>query len=110
MLDLSKLDEAHIAERLSAELIAWLATTTRGNRPHAVPVWFAWRDPHVVVFSLPLTRKVRDLRRQPECTLALETAEVGTDVVIVEGRATMPSLDDADVRSLMDVFERSTAR
>ncbi len=105
MLDVTRPDDAHIDERLRTELIAWLATTTRGNRPHAVPVWFAWRDPHIVVFSLLSTRKVQDLQRQPECTLALESAEVGTDVVIVDGRATLPTLDDADVRAAMDVFE-----
>ncbi len=105
MLDVSRSDEAHVDERLRTEIIAWLATVTTGNRPHAVPVWFAWSDPCILIFSLTSTRKVADLRRQPECTIALESANLGTDIVIAEGSASLPSLDDATVRTLMPAFE-----
>jgi hypothetical protein len=52
-------DDAHTDARLTTEPVIWLGTTCPDGRPHHVPVWFCWRDPVVLVFSMPTTQKVR---------------------------------------------------
>ena len=103
-LDQSNTAQAHIASRLQREPLAWLGTTCRDGRPHHVPVWFAWVDPVVVVFSSPATRKVRNLSRSGVCTLTLETADLGQDVVILEGRAELRPLEDESLDPYRTTF------
>lgn len=50
-----------------------------------MPVWFWWDGETVLIFSEPATQKVRNLRRSPHVVLALDTADQGEDVVILEG-------------------------
>ncbi len=59
LLDVAHGDDRHTAERLTAEPVIWLGTVRPDGRPHHVPVWFAWHDPLVLIFSMPDTAKVR---------------------------------------------------
>ena len=87
LLDLSNPKDAHIDERLRAEPIIWLATTRPDGRPHLVPVWFFWDGETITIYSQPNNRKMRNLQHNPHVSLALNTADEGDDVVIVEGKA-----------------------
>jgi PPOX class probable F420-dependent enzyme len=87
LLDTTRDDDRHIAERLSAEPIIWLGTVRPDGRPHNVPVWFAWQDPTILVFSDPGTAKVRNMQRSAAVSLALDSADGGRDIVMAEGRA-----------------------
>jgi PPOX class probable F420-dependent enzyme len=84
---MTRSDDRHVAQRLSAEAIIWLCTVRPDGRPHNVPVWFAWHDPTMLIFSMPKTAKVGDMRRSPAVSLALDSADGGQDVVLAEGRA-----------------------
>jgi PPOX class probable F420-dependent enzyme len=87
LLDPNRADDAHTAARLSGEPVIWLGTAGSNGRPHQVPVWFCWRDPVVLIFSMAGTRKLRELERNPLVTLNLDTAAGGQDVVLAEGQA-----------------------
>ena len=87
LLDGSRPDDAHTAARLAAEPVIWLGTTCPDARPHHVPVWFCWHDPEVLVFSMPATRKMRNLRHNPQVALTLDSAAGGQDIVLADGRA-----------------------
>jgi PPOX class probable F420-dependent enzyme len=87
MPDLSPEKRAHIENRLANELIIWLATAGPDGRPHNVPVWYWWDGETVLIFSQPENRKIRNMRHQPKVVLALDTADEGEDVVIIEGEA-----------------------
>lgn len=87
LLDQNRSDDAHTNARLTAEPVIWLGTTGPDSRPHHVPVWFCWHDPEVLIFSMPATRKVRNVRRDPQVTLNLDSAAGGQDIVLAEGRA-----------------------
>ena len=89
--------DARIDARLRADLIAWLATVRYDGRPHNVPVWFWWDGETVLIFSEPDTQKVRNLRWSPHVVLALDTADQGEDVVIVEGVAELVGLPSAEL-------------
>jgi PPOX class probable F420-dependent enzyme len=87
LLDENRPDDAHTGARLAAEPVIWLGTAGPEARPHQVPVWFCWRDPEVLIFSMPATVKARHLRRNPQVALALDSAAGGQDIVLAEGRA-----------------------
>ena len=87
LLNLSNPKDAHIDERLRAEPIIWLATTRPDGRPHLVPVWFFWDGETFTIYSQPNKQKLRNLQHNANVSLALNTADDGDDVVIVEGKA-----------------------
>ena len=87
LLDGNPPDDAHTDTRLAAEPVIWLGTTGPDASPHHVPVWFCWRDPDVLIFSMPGTRELRNLQRNPRVTLNLDSAASGQDIVLAEGRA-----------------------
>jgi len=89
MLDLSTEKDAHVARRLREDQIAWLGTVRPDGRPHLVPVWFLWDGDTVLVYSQPDNQKVRNLRANPQVTLAIDDTKGGGDVVLVEGEATL---------------------
>jgi PPOX class probable F420-dependent enzyme len=102
MLDASRPYDAHIDQRLRTEPIIWLTTASASGAPHMVPMWFLWDGSVVLLFSLPNTRKLRDIAANPAVVLALEPADQGYDVVIVEGKATL--LGDPIITGLMPEF------
>jgi PPOX class probable F420-dependent enzyme len=95
LLDRNRPDDAHTDARLATEPVIWLGTTGRSGRPHHVPVWFCWRDPDVLIFSMPATRKLRNLRDNPQVSLTLDSADNGQDIVLAEGRARLNGIDTA---------------
>jgi PPOX class probable F420-dependent enzyme len=101
-LDLTLRHHAHIDRRLRTEPIIWLGTTRPDGRPHLVPVWFLWDGSTVLIFSLPDTQKVRNLRHNPTALLALNAADQGYDIVLLEGRASF--VNDPSVRGTMPAF------
>ena len=108
MLDLSRERDAHIDRRLRAEPIIWLSTARPDGRPHLVPVWFLWDGRTILIFSEPGAQKVRNLQHSRYVVLALDTADEGEDVVIVEGEATL--LQDGTVDSTLPAYAEKYAR
>jgi len=96
--------ERHVGARLDHEPTIWLGTVSASGRPHTVPVWFIWKDPKVTIFSQPATAKLGHLRANGAVSLALDSAQGGTDIVLGEGRAELKSLDQ--VRDLLPTFAR----
>ena len=94
MLDTTDPAQQRFADRLTTDAIVWLGSTRPDGRPHHVPIWFAWRDPLVLLFTQPRSQKVRNVEANPAVTLTLDSAAGGKDVVIVEGRARL--IDDVD--------------
>jgi hypothetical protein len=81
-----------VDERLRAAKHYWLATVRPDGTPHSVPRWGVWVDGRFYYDGAPTTRHVRNLEKNPACTLTLES---GTEVVIVEGVSTATSADPA---------------
>ncbi len=87
LLDLTKPRDAHIDERLHKEIMIWLSTVRPNGHPHLVPVWFLWDGETILIFSQPKTQKVRNLQHNLNVMLALDTARLGGDIVMIEGKA-----------------------
>jgi PPOX class probable F420-dependent enzyme len=87
MLDLRDPKGAHIDARLRAEPIIWLSSVRPDGSPHLVPVWFLWDGAAILIFSKPRAQKVRNLRHNPQVMLALDSADEGEDIVLLNGLA-----------------------
>lgn len=62
----------------------WLATVGPDGSPHMTPVWGMW-DGSALWFSCGIrSRKSRNLRRDPRCTVSTESAD---NPIVVEGKA-----------------------
>jgi PPOX class probable F420-dependent enzyme len=75
-------DEA--ARRLNSTRNFWLATVRPDGRPHVMAVWAVWLDDALWFSSSLRSRKIRNLRENPRCTLTCEDAE---HPIVVEGTA-----------------------
>lgn len=113
-LDPAQPKDAHILERLSKDLIVWIASVRPDGRPHAIPVWFLWEDGGtLLMFSKP-DQKVRNLRASPNVVVAVDDTRGGEDVLGFEGTAellapgSLTNLDPAYVakyQPLLDSFK-----
>ena len=78
------LDWETVRGRLRDSRNYWLATVRPDGRPHAMPVWAVWLDDAVWFSSSLGSRKIRNLRANPACTI---TTEDGQDPVVLDGTA-----------------------
>jgi len=108
MLDLTDSKSAHIDARLRDEPIIWLSSVRPDGRAHLVPVWFWWDGATILIFSKPAAQKVRNLRHNPQVMLALDSADAGEDIVLLEGRAELLG-DDAPQSTLPEYAEKYAA-
>ena len=74
---------ARLVDRMRSAYVYWVATSSPGGRPHAIPVWGVWLDGTLYFSNGANTRTGRNLAANPNVTVHLESGE---DVVIVEGR------------------------
>ncbi len=78
------LDWSDVVERLVSSDQYWMATTRPDGRPHVVPRWGVWLDDRLYYDGSPQTLHVKNLTRNPACSLHLES---GWEVVIVDGES-----------------------
>lgn len=73
--------------RLESEQVGWLGTIGRDGFPHAVPIWFLWRDGRALILSEPTTAKVRNIRADDRVLLHLEAGDDGEQLTVLRGTA-----------------------
>jgi len=89
---------AWAVQRLAASHDYWLATTPSDGRPHLMPVWAVWLEDALWFSCSNGSRKTRNLRGQPRCSLATDNPQ---QPVVVEGVAEVVA-DAAELRSMLD--------
>ena len=99
---------SHVEQRLHSEPILWLSSVRPDGRPHLVPVWFLWDAGRILMFSKPDNQKVRNIRTNPNVTVALEALDEGEDIVVIEGTATL--LEDSGLASTLPAFATKYAK
>lgn len=73
-----------VAARFAASHDYWVASRRPDGSPHVMPVWGVW-DGRAFWFSSAVpSRKVRNLRAEPRCSVAADDAK---DAVILDGVA-----------------------
>lgn len=80
-------DLDHAGRRLRDDLIIWLTTVNHQGQPQTSPVWFWWDGETVVLFSMPRSPKVANIRANAKVSLNLDGNGQGGDIVSIEGIA-----------------------
>jgi PPOX class probable F420-dependent enzyme len=84
-------------ERLTTSRNYWLSSRDPEGRPHLMPVWGMWLDESLWFSSANASRKARNLRRDPRCSMSTENP---LEPVVLEGVAEVIS-DEADLLRLL---------
>lgn len=96
---------ARALRRLETEQVAWFGTIGRDGYPHAVPIWFLWRDGRALIMSEPETAKVRNLRAHDRVLLHLEAGADGEQLTVLRGTAAIsPEPSSAWVERIGDAY------
>jgi nitroimidazol reductase NimA-like FMN-containing flavoprotein (pyridoxamine 5'-phosphate oxidase superfamily) len=80
--------KALIESVLVEPVLARLATTNpKTLQPHVVPVWFMWEEGSVWISSFVSTRKIRELEKNPQGAVLIESKQQGgkLQAVLLEG-------------------------
>jgi PPOX class probable F420-dependent enzyme len=64
-----------VAAFLAEEKTVTCATIARDGRPHLMPLWYVLRDGDVWAWTYAKSQKVRNLERDPRCTLQVEAGQ-----------------------------------
>jgi len=73
---------AEAAAFLDAGRTVTCATLMRDGRPHLMPLWYVLRDGELWAWTYAKSQKVRNLERDPRCTLQVES---GTEYAELRG-------------------------
>lgn len=82
------LTRQEIDDFLSEPHIAVVSTASAEGEPHAMPIWYLWRDGKVLFHTGPDSKKMRNLRANPRIVVTVDTKQAPYKVVVVEGTAT----------------------
>ncbi|HSB65595.1 MAG TPA: pyridoxamine 5'-phosphate oxidase family protein [Anaerolineales bacterium] len=95
MANATRSDRKALIEAVLAEpVLARLATTNpKTMQPHVVPVWFMWDGSNVWVSSFVSTRKIRELKHNPQGAVLIESKQEGSKLtaVLLEGAVELVS-------------------
>ena len=92
------MSDGEVADFLAASKTVSCATIAHDGRPHLMPLWYVLRDGELWAWTYAKSQKVRNLERDPRCTLQVET---GTEYA--ELRGVMLDCDAVIHRELDDV-------
>ena len=92
-------------ERLASSHDYWVATVDTDGQPAVMPVWGAWLEDALWFSSSPGSRRARNLKRAPRCTVTTDNA---LEPVVLEGSAellTEPSAVESFTRACNAKYE-----
>jgi nitroimidazol reductase NimA-like FMN-containing flavoprotein (pyridoxamine 5'-phosphate oxidase superfamily) len=96
MANIIQSDRRGLIEAVLAEpVLARLATTNPSTmQPHVVPVWFMWDGSNVWISSFMSTRKIRELKHNPQGAVLIESKQEGSKLtaVLLEGTVELVSV------------------
>ncbi|MDA0169281.1 TIGR03618 family F420-dependent PPOX class oxidoreductase [Solirubrobacter taibaiensis] len=78
-----------VLDFLESERVVTVATIGRDGWPHLMPLWFVVRDGECWGWTYGKSQKVRNLERDPRCTLQVEAGESYGELrgVMIKARA-----------------------
>jgi PPOX class probable F420-dependent enzyme len=71
--DLIRMDAGELAAFLDEQRTLTLATLGRDGWPHLMPLWYAMEDSVPWAWTYAKSQKVRNLERDPRCTIQVES-------------------------------------
>lgn len=94
------LTQSELDSFLSEPNIAVVASTGPAGKPHAMPIWYAWRDGKVLFHTGGNSKKMRNLRKNPQVSVVVDTKDAPYKVAVIEGTARELPGDNALAREV----------
>ena len=76
-----------VDQLLKQTQICVLATTGPGNAPHAVPMWYLYKDGDIVITTSRASQKCKNVERNGEAMVVFDIREPPYYAVMVKGNA-----------------------
>jgi PPOX class probable F420-dependent enzyme len=89
--------EADLRAMLARPLTAVVGATNAAGAPHAVPVWFNFDGEVVEIWADTGRLWVKNLKRDPRCSLTVAEHEAPFAAVLIRGQASVLSGDPSEV-------------
>ena len=80
---------------LSEPHIAVVATSGPKGKPHAMPIWYLWRDGAVLFHTGADSKKMRNLRADPRISIVVDSKTAPYKAVVIDGTASGEAGDRA---------------
>jgi PPOX class probable F420-dependent enzyme len=97
-----------VAAFLDEQRVVTCATLGRDGWPHLMPLWYVVRDGEVWAWTYAKSQKVRNLERDPRCTLQIETGDTYDQLRGVMIKAEAVIHRDRVLELGVEIFERYT--
>ena len=88
---MSDLTPEQIAEFLERPLVAVMVTLRADGSPHAIPIWYEYRDGEFIVFTSDTFVRVKNLRRDSRAAITVSNHEAPYMYVSAEGPVSITS-------------------
>ncbi len=82
------LTPAELDEFLAQPHVAVVATASPAGAPHAMPIWYLWRDGRVLFHTGESSRKMRNLNKNNRISVVVDSKVAPYKVAVIEGIAT----------------------
>ena len=82
---MSDMTPEQMAEFLERPLVAVYVTLRANGSPHAIPVWYEYRDGDFLVFTSSTFQRVKNLERDSRAAITISTHDVPYMYVSAEG-------------------------
>ena len=80
--------------------IAIVATASPAAVPHAMPIWYSWRDGKLLFHTGEGSKKMRNLRQNNRISVVVDSKTAPYKVVVIEGTTTASPGDPALAREI----------
>ena len=88
---MSDLTPEQMAEFLERPLVAVMVTLRADGSPHAIPIWYEYRDGEFIVFTSDTFVRVKNLRRDSRAAITVSTHDEPYMYVSAEGPVSITS-------------------
>ena len=96
--------EVELAAFLAQPLLARLSTHNTDGSIHTIPIWYEYRDGKLLLSTQTITQKVKNIQRNPQVTVLIDSNTMPYAGVMVVGTAVLNTQNAAQKR--VTIFER----
>ncbi|MCB0037329.1 MAG: TIGR03618 family F420-dependent PPOX class oxidoreductase [Anaerolineales bacterium] len=96
--------QEELSNFLNQPLLARLSTLNPNGTIHTIPIWYEYRDGIIFLSTQTITQKVKNIERQPQVTVLVDTNTMPYKGVMIYGTAEL-DFEDA-VTKRVSIFER----
>ena len=88
------MSKQEIANFLSKNNVARIATIKPDKTPHVTPIWYLWKNNQLLVPTGKNTVKVRNIQKNNNVAVTIDTSTAPEKGVIIEGKAEIDELNE----------------